>query len=51
MLLFYELFSSLKMEHLKTTPFGKSGLDSSPIPCSDNIKRQNRVGRSKAVRI
>lgn len=49
MLLFYKLCSSLKIELLKIIPFGKSGLDSSTIMCSDNIKRQNCVRRSEAV--
>lgn len=49
MLLFYKLRSFLKMELLKTIPFGKSGLSSSTIMYRDNIKRQNYVHRSEAV--
>ena len=48
-LLFYKLCSFLKMELLKTIPFGESGLHSSTIMFSDNIKRQNCVHRSEEV--
>lgn len=39
----------LKMELLKTIPFGESGLHSSTLMFGDNIKRQNCVHRSEAV--
>lgn len=46
-LLFHKRCSSLITELLKTVPFGKSGLDSSPVLGSD-IKRRNCEHRSPA---